>query len=113
MRKVLDYTDQEVTDTVKCIKAARESENIIHSLVSNSTDFRSAQDEMFLCDTGAMVSIVGHQVTRDNGLKVKQLKTPCKIIEASGGTLDIVGQCEMFVKLKVLRRTKRKSTVKY
>ena len=47
VRKLLEYTDQEVKDTIKCIKAARESENIIHSLVSNSTDFRSALDEMF------------------------------------------------------------------
>ena len=75
--------------------------------MSNSTDFRSAQDQIFVCDTGAMVSIIGLQVARDNGLRVNRLKTPRKIVEASGGTLDIVGQCELFVKLKVLGRTKR------
>ena len=75
--------------------------------MSSSTDFRSAKDEIFLCDTGATVSIIGLQVAKDNGLKVNRLKTPRKIIEISGGTLDIVGQCEFFVKLEVLGRTKR------
>merc|ERR1712105_380111 len=78
VRKLLEYT-------VKCIKAAMESENIIHGLVSNSTDFRSSQDECFLCDTGATVSIIWLQVARDNGLRANRLKTPRKIIEASGG----------------------------
>ena len=76
VRKLLEYTDLEVKNIVKCIKAAKETENIIHGLVSNSTDFRSAQDEIFLCDTGATVSIIGLQVARDNGLRVNQLKTP-------------------------------------
>ena len=58
-------------------------------------------------DTGATVSIVGLQVAKDNGLKVNRLKTPRKIVEASGGTLDIVGQCEFYVKLQVLGKTKR------
>ena len=87
-------------------QSSKRDENKIHGLVSNSTDFRSAQDEIFLCDTGATVSIIGIQVARDNGLRVNGLKTPHKIIEASGGTLDIVGQCELFVKLKGLGRTK-------
>ena len=79
-----------VKNIIKNIKAAKETENIVHGLVSNSTDFRSAKDEIFLCDTGAKVSIIGLR----------------KIVEASGGTLDIVGQCELFVKLAVLGRTK-------
>ena len=66
MKKLLEYTNLEVKNIVKCIKAARESENIIHGLVSNSTDFRSAQDECFLCDTGATVSIIGLQVAGSN-----------------------------------------------
>ena len=48
------------------------------------------------------MSIIGLQVARDNNLRIKRLETPRKIIEASGGQLDIVGQTEMFVKLKVL-----------
>ena len=55
MRKLLEYTDLEVKNIVKCIKAPKEMENITHGLVSNSMDFRSAQDEIFLCDTGATV----------------------------------------------------------
>ena len=73
VKKLLEYTDLEVKNIVKCIKAAKETENIIHGLVSNSTDFRSAKDEIFLCDTGATVSIIGLQVAKENG-----------------GTLDIV-----------------------
>ena len=53
------------------------------------------------------MSIIGLQVARDNKLKIKRLKTPSKIIDASGGQLDIVGQTEMFVKLKVLGKIKR------
>ena len=100
VRKVLDCTDEDIIDTTKCIKAARESENVIHGLVSHNTDFRSGQEECFLANTGATVSIVGLQVARDNKLKIKLLKAQCKIIEASGGQLDIVGETEMFVKLK-------------
>ena len=58
-------------------------------------------------DTGATVSIIGLQVAKDNWLKVNKVKTPHNIVEASGGKLDIVGQCELFVKLAVLGRTKR------
>ena len=39
-------------------------------------------------------------------LKISRLKIPRKIVEASGGTLDIVGQCEFYVKFQVLGKTK-------
>ena len=55
-------------------------------------------------DTGVTVSLIGLKVAKDNGLKVNKLKTPCNIVEASGGNW---GQCELFVKLAVLGRTKR------
>ena len=58
-------------------------------------------------DIGATVSIIGLQVAKDNGLTINKLKTPRNIVEASGGKLDIVGSCELFVKLAVLGRTKR------
>ena len=53
MRKLLEYTDIEVKNIVKSIKAAKEMENIIHGLVSNS--------------------IIGLQVARD---KVQQAQDP-------------------------------------
>ena len=46
-------------------------------------------------------------MAKDNGLKISKLKTPRNIIEASGAKLDIVGQCEFFVKLRVLGKTKK------
>ena len=61
----------------------------------------------FLFDTGATVNIIGLEVARDNGLKISKLKTPRNIIEASGAKLDIVGQCEFYVKLRVLGKTKK------
>ena len=104
---MIDYPDLEVKNIVKNIKAAKETENTVQGLVSNKTDFRSANEETFLFDNGATVSIIGLQVAKENGLKISRLKTPRKIVEASGRTLDIVGQCEFYVKLQVLGKTKR------
>ena len=49
----------------------------------------------------------GQKGYKDNGLKISKLRTPRNIIEASGGKLDIVGQCEFYMKLQVLGKTKR------
>ena len=44
-------------------------------------------------------------MAKDNGLKMSKLSTPHNIIEATGGKLDIVGQCECYVKFQVLGKT--------
>ena len=79
----------------------------MQGLVSKNMDFRAAQSETFLFDTWATVSIIGLQVAKDNELLVNKLDTPCNIVEASGSRLDIVGSCELFVKLAVLGKIKR------
>ena len=89
------------------IKAAKDTENTVQGYVSKNTNFRSNQaQEIFLFDAGATLSIIGLQVAKDNGLQIIKVKTPRNIIEASGTKLDIVGQCEFFVKLQVLGETK-------
>ena len=40
-------------------------------------------------------------MAKDNHLKMTKLKTVRKIIEASGNTLDIIGETSFFVKLDV------------
>ena len=45
---MLEYPDLEVINIVKNIKAAKETENRVQGLVSNKTDFRSANEETFL-----------------------------------------------------------------
>ena len=107
VKKMINYPDLEVKNIIENIKAAKETENTVQGLVSKNTDFRSKNEETFLFDTGATVSIIGLQVAKDNGLKISKLRTPRNIIEASGGKLDIVGQCEFYVKLQVLGKTKR------
>ena len=105
MREFTDgYTDLEVGNVIEFIKTAKETDNHVQGLVSKNTDFRSSQSATFLFDMGAKVSIIGLQVAKDNGLTINKLKTPGNIVEASGGKLDIVGSCELFVKLTVLGR---------
>ena len=46
-------------------------------------------------------------MAKENDFKISKLRTACNIIEVSGEKRDIVGQCEFYVKLQVLGRTKR------
>ena len=46
-------------------------------------------------------------MARDNDLKISKLKNIRNIIEASGAKLNIVGQCEFYIKLSVLGKTKK------
>ena len=108
VKKMLNYPDLEVKNIIENIKAAKDTENTVQGYVSKNTNFRSNQaQETFLFDTGATVSIIGLQVAEDNGLQISKLKTPRNIIEASGANLNIVGQCEFFIKLRVLGKTKK------
>ena len=94
------FTDSEVGNVVDYIKAAKASDNHVQGLISKNMDFRTSLNETFLFDTGATVSIIGLEVAKDNKLLVYKL-------EASGSRLDIVGSCELFVKLKVLGKIKQ------
>ena len=67
--------------------------------MSNSTSFRNARDEVFLFDSGAGVNIIGENIAIDNQIKVYKLQQKRQIAEASGNLLNIIGSCEIFVKI--------------
>ena len=46
-------------------------------------------------------------MAKDNNFKINKLKSPRNIIEASGAPLDIVGECDFYIKLSVLGKTKK------
>ena len=48
----------------------------------------------------------GDQIARENNLTIKRLDKPRNVHEASGAKLDIIGSCDMYIKLKVLGKTK-------
>ena len=102
-----EYTDSEVMRVVDSIRAAKHSENHVNGQISHKLDFRQALTEVFLFDTGASVSIIGEKVAQDNQIHVTRLDTPRNIYEASGHPLNIVGECEFYVKLSVLGKVKR------
>ena len=58
-------------------------------------------------DSGASVSLMGEQIARENNLTIRQLAKPRNVHEASGAKLDIIGTCDMYVKLKVIGKTKQ------
>ena len=62
---------------------------------------------VFLFDTGAGVSIIGEAIAIDNKIKEYKLKTPPQIVEASGNALDIIGSCEIYVKIPILKTIKK------
>ena len=75
--------------------------------VSNSTSFRNARDEVFLFASGAGVNIIGENIAIDNKIKVYKLQQKRQIVEASGNLLDIIGSCEIFVKIPFLKTIKK------
>merc|ERR1711891_139087 len=76
-------------------------------LVSNSTDFRSYRTERLLLDSGAQVNIVGEAIANDAKVKIVKLQKERFVTEASGNLLNIIGVCELFVKLPCLKSTKK------
>ena len=63
--KVKEYvnniSDEDIKTAIDMIQNAKETDNNAQGLISNSTDFRSANVETFLFDSGASVSLIGEQ----------------------------------------------------
>ena len=55
----------------------------------------------------AGVSIIGEAIAKDNKIQVFKLKTPQKIVEASGNQHDIIGSCEIFCKIPIINSIKK------
>ena len=75
--------------------------------VSNSTDFRNSRTERLLLDSGAQVNIVGEAIANDAKVKIFKLKQERFVTEASGNLLNIIGVCELFIKLPFVKSTKK------
>ena len=75
--------------------------------VSNSTSFSNNRDKVFLFDSGAGVNIIGETIAIDNRIKVYKLQQKRQIVEAIGNLLDIIGSCEIFVKIPFLKTIKK------
>ena len=54
-----------------------------------------------------MVNIVGEEIAKDAKVKVYKLKEERCTTEASGNLLNIIGVCELFIKLPFVRKTKK------
>ena len=74
--------------------------------ISNKLDFRNSKTEMLLLDSGAQVNIIGEEIANDSKVKVYKLKQERFVTEASGNLLNIIGVCEIFLKLPFVKSTK-------
>ena len=106
VKRAMEYIDScsdlEVKKALDQIKSAKQGESHCQGEVSKNMDFRNSRCETFLFDTGAGISIIGEAIARDNRIRVIKLKTPRKIVEASGNELDIIGSCEIFCKIPII-----------
>ena len=75
--------------------------------VSNKMDFRNYKTETLLLDSGAQVNIVGEEIANDSKVKIYKLKQERFVTEASGNLLNIIGSCELFIKLPFVKSTKK------
>ena len=100
-------SDEDIKTAIEMIKNAKETDNNAQLLISNSTDFRSSKLETFLFDSGASVSLMGEVMARENNLTIRRLAKPRNVHEASGAKLDIIGTCDMFIKLRAIGKTKQ------
>ena len=75
--------------------------------VSKNLDFRTSNTETLLLDSGAEVNIVGEDIIKDIGVKVYKLKEERIVTEASGNKLDIIGVCDIFIKLPCIKSPKK------
>ena len=105
--KVISTLDRsKLASKVKRVKTVQ-GQSHSEGQVSNSTSFRNARDEVFLFDSGAGVNIIGENIAIDNKIKVYKLQQKRQIAEASGNLLNIIGSCEIFVKIPFIKTIKR------
>ena len=108
VKEVIDgVTDDDIKSAMEMIRNAKETDNSAQGLISSNTDFRSANLENFLFDSGASVSIMGEIMARENKLTIRRLARPRNVHEASGAKLDIIGTADMFVKIRAIGKTKK------
>ena len=108
MKEVMgDLSEKDIISAIQKIKSAKENDNSAQGLISRSTDFRKANAERFLFDSGASVSIMGETMAQENKLTIKKLSKPKNVHEASGAKLDIIGTADMFVKIAAVGKTKQ------
>merc|ERR1712215_246906 len=96
-----------IHEAVESIKKAKYTDNTGLGLISNNLDFRHANEETFLFDTGATASIMGEKMARENKIKIMNLNEHKSIHEASGAKLDIIGYANLFVKLQSMKTPKK------
>ena len=112
-----NISDEEVIETINLTKIASKSKikkvmskkgrSYTHAAVSKYSNFRKSKTETLLLDTGAGVNIAGEDIIKDSGIKVYKLKHERQVTEASGNQLDIIGVCELYVKLDCLKKVKK------
>merc|ERR1711867_157612 len=112
--RVLAYaeniTDDEVIESIKSAKIKKVRHNSgsshVNAIISKDSDFRREKSEILLLDTGAGVNLAGEDIIKDSGIKIYELQSERKVTEASVTILDIIGVCEMYIKLNCLKRRK-------
>ena len=106
-KKVIDTLNR--THMASKIKKAKTAKGMSYTQgeVSNKMDFRKSKTEMLLLDSGAQVNIVGEEIANDAKVKIYKLKQERFVTEASGNLLNIIGSCELFIKLPFVKSTKK------
>ena len=86
---------------------SKRGNSYVQQAISKDSDFRKQKIETLLLDTGAGVNLAGEDIIKDSGVKIYKLKHERKVTEASGNQLDIIGVCELFVKLDCVKKVKK------
>ena len=110
-----NISNEKVIETLNKTKMATKIKKVTNkkgrsyteAAVSKNMDFRTSTTEMLLLDSGAEVNIVGEDITKDIGVKVYKLKEERVVTEASGNKLDIIGVCDIFIKLPCIKSPKK------